>query len=987
MPYCPECSASVPEGAEDCPTCGAGLVDTPTTGDDEAGAPSMDVQLLHRQLSVALAPRYEILKLLGSGGMGAVFLAREPALKRLVAVKALSPSLAADPPARARFQREARSAASLSHPNIVRVYAVGQTRGKIPYIVMQYVEGATLTDWMKKKRRLPERDVRRIVGEVAAALASAHARDLVHRDVKPGNVLIEADSGRAFVADFGVSAALSPAGMQETKLTATGAIIGTPPYMSPEQAAGDPLTPKSDVYSLGVMAYELLTGALPFTATTTLGWATAHLRDTPEPITRKRSELAPHLAKLVQRCLAKAPKERPTASEVARALLPSLETEIRWPPPGLDGLLGRAHLLNRVLLITAAAGLMVLLAMAFTPDILEVHERWLSRFTVDPVAGGLAARARSVGQDPSQVSFFLWESALILGSAVFVVGLLYLAAVIQWLRRILRYRALGWSWKTLAQVAADHDGRSGALLAGGGEFGFLQNKERWQILRSRALMAGWVLAAELWVITVLGLWIIGAAIGLLGGASPSSLAGTTGLLVALIPAGVLLGVAEYHSLTERRLLGSLSVSVRRPARVTELEVEEWYRTAPGDLAGGPDPRTYPRGPRIHLAAVTTAIGLAALLAIGLAQIVLASAAAARFVQSVGPRAAELSATANLLAAQDPYTEMRRLLAPYMPLQAVRPDTTVRRLVRQLLDLDLREPLPPHPWVELDRLGPPPQDAALQHAVRLAYERNLPADVLVVLEQIASHPRVQAFHQLAHATKVDFVGALLDRPMSSYFTPGAIRPATMGGLLQAARLNSLAAIAELQVGSMERAVEQFGEAAAVAEHLLRSPLMAAGAYSILRWDVLPPLAALAEVQGRAEEARALASARDRLIAVRQNLPRAGIAGLAAEAPNMPQFARLVTQGPLPLGERVELLLDGWAGLCANPAEVITGPSAAREKRLLEIADSVGFEYARDLVLLARRPWVRSSNAPAILDWGPGGMTLRLLSCTWMERLAR
>ncbi|MBI2536070.1 MAG: protein kinase [Gemmatimonadetes bacterium] len=449
MPYCPECSASVPQGVETCPICGAALVDTPTTGDDYPAQPELDVKALEKQLSTALAPRYELLKLLGAGGMGAVFLAREAALKRLVAVKVLAPALAAYQPARVRFQREARAAAALSHPNVVRVYAVGETRGKLPYIIMQYVEGLALHDWLLQRGRVPERDARRIIGEVAAALAAAHARDLVHRDVKPANVLIETETGRAFVADFGVSAALSPAGRQETKLTSTGMIIGTPPYMSPEQAAGDAVTPKSDVYSLGILAYELLAGTLPFAANTAAGWAAAHLRDTPESVATKRSELTPQLARLVARCLAKATNDRPSAAEVARALLPSLETEIRWPPPGLGALFGRGAGFTRELLITAGAGVLVLLALAFTPHVLEVHDHWLSRFTLDPAAGAGLAQARP-SPDSSQVSFFVWQTALILGSAVFLLGVFYLAAVVYWLRRALRYRALGWSWLTLA---------------------------------------------------------------------------------------------------------------------------------------------------------------------------------------------------------------------------------------------------------------------------------------------------------------------------------------------------------------------------------------------------------------------------------------------------------------------------------------------------------------------------------------------------------
>jgi eukaryotic-like serine/threonine-protein kinase len=251
MPYCPECSSFVADPVERCPTCGASLASTPAAGQvsQPAARPATDTAQVARDLSAALGTAYEYLRLVGVGGMGAVFLYREVALKRLVAVKVMAPDLAADAGARTRFTREARSAAALSHPNVVRVYAVGETAGlALPYIVMQYVEGPSLAEWMEHHPRASERDGRRIIGEVAAGLAAAHARGLLHRDVKPGNVLLEAETGRAYVADFGVSAAVAAGSADTTgSLTATGHVVVTPIYMSPEQAAGEPLTPKSDV--------------------------------------------------------------------------------------------------------------------------------------------------------------------------------------------------------------------------------------------------------------------------------------------------------------------------------------------------------------------------------------------------------------------------------------------------------------------------------------------------------------------------------------------------------------------------------------------------------------------------------------------------------------------------------------------------------------------------------------------------------------------
>jgi len=261
---CQNCGIENIEDARFCKNCGQSLDGTLT---DSSG-------YLSDQLKAddyIIDGRFKILRKLGKGGMGEVFLAEDVKLTRQVAIKSIITSKLADPASKARFLREAQTASQLDHPNICTIYEIYE-EGNHEYIVMQYVQGTTLTHWIiDRARRASQRETRRIIGEVASALAAAHARDLVHRDVKPSNVLIETESGRAFVADFGVSAAISPRHADETKLTATGAVVGTPAYMSPEQASADRITPKSDVYSLGVVAYELLVGEAPFQATTAMG--------------------------------------------------------------------------------------------------------------------------------------------------------------------------------------------------------------------------------------------------------------------------------------------------------------------------------------------------------------------------------------------------------------------------------------------------------------------------------------------------------------------------------------------------------------------------------------------------------------------------------------------------------------------------------------------------------------------------------------------
>ena len=212
----------------------------------------------------ALTAQYEIDREIGRGGMGIVYRARDRRLKRIVAIKVLPPELAFRGEIRQRFLREAETAAQLSHPNIVPIYSVDEKDGLV-YFVMACVEGPTLAKRLHDEGRVPVGDARRILCEVADALAYAHARGVVHRDIKPDNILLDKDDGRAMVTDFGIARAIQEGA--DSRLTATGVAIGTPAYMSPEQAAGDrEIDGRSDLYALGVVGYQMLAGRLPFQA-------------------------------------------------------------------------------------------------------------------------------------------------------------------------------------------------------------------------------------------------------------------------------------------------------------------------------------------------------------------------------------------------------------------------------------------------------------------------------------------------------------------------------------------------------------------------------------------------------------------------------------------------------------------------------------------------------------------------------------------------
>src|SRR5213596_3680670 len=275
---------------------------------------------LATRLSQALGSSYTLEGEIGRGGMGVVFNARDERLKRQVAVKVLPPELAFREEIRLRFVREAETAARLSHPHIVPIHSVGESPDGLVYFVMAYVDGESLGAKLKRRGRLPPDEARRIMQETADALGAAHAVGIIHRDVKPDNILLEGSRGRVVVTDFGIAKALSSA--TGGTLTATGVAIGTPHFMSPEQAAGDrEIDGRSDIYSLGVVGYQMLVGELPFRAPTVPGILMKHIAEPAPMIMEKRADCPEDLAACVMRCLEKEPESRwPTADALRRAL-------------------------------------------------------------------------------------------------------------------------------------------------------------------------------------------------------------------------------------------------------------------------------------------------------------------------------------------------------------------------------------------------------------------------------------------------------------------------------------------------------------------------------------------------------------------------------------------------------------------------------------------------------------------------------------------
>jgi DNA-directed RNA polymerase subunit RPC12/RpoP len=259
---------------------------------------------------------YRILSVLGKGGMGIVYRAQDPQLQREVAIKMLLPSVAAEPESRQRFLREARATAAIENDHVVAIYQVGEERG-IPYLVMPFLKGETLEHWQQRHRPAPVADILRLGREIATGLAAAHARGLIHRDVKPSNIWLEAPSGRVKILDFGLARVVEETG----GLTQTGMVAGTPAFMAPEQARAEPLDQRCDLFSLGTVLYGLCTGVLPFQGRTTTAVLTALALDAPPPVAALNPTLPHELADLVMQLLAKKPAERPqSAREVINRL-------------------------------------------------------------------------------------------------------------------------------------------------------------------------------------------------------------------------------------------------------------------------------------------------------------------------------------------------------------------------------------------------------------------------------------------------------------------------------------------------------------------------------------------------------------------------------------------------------------------------------------------------------------------------------------------
>ena len=354
--------------------------------------------------------QYEIKAEVGRGGMATVYRGYQPSLNRAVAVKVLAGELARDPDFRQRFQREAHAVAQLAHPHILAVYDFGEdpATGAV-YLVTQFVDGGTLVGRMGGGP-MPPTETARIAAQIARALAFAHAAGVIHRDVKPGNVLMTSD-GHPLLSDFGIAKI-----MAETRMTRTGTSLGTPAYMSPEQAQGMPVDHRSDIYALGVMLYEMLAGVLPFQADTPVALLHQHVATPPPPLRERVPGIPRSLEKIVMRALAKNPDDRfATAGEFAD----TLEAEATGQRKRLGIRFGRKETPAPAPTVVPVGATNVAGPVPGTPPAAVVRPRTPPRLT-------RILKTQQVGRVASGMGRWFLRAALVVLAALLVAGIVLL---------------------------------------------------------------------------------------------------------------------------------------------------------------------------------------------------------------------------------------------------------------------------------------------------------------------------------------------------------------------------------------------------------------------------------------------------------------------------------------------------------------------------------------------------------------------------------
>lgn len=920
---CRSCGAVLNSRATRCAVCDAPIaVAAPVGVQISTGgltALPADELPIAAELGKALAPSIHIRKRIGRGGMGIVFVGRDESLKREVAIKVLTPDLAGDATTRARFIREAEAAAAVSHPNIVNIYHVGVLpNSEVPYFVMQYVDGPSMAE--AAGRMLPEARVRRVIGEVAAGLAAAHRRGVVHRDIKPGNIVIDGETGRALLLDFGIAAAAaSHPTRRSDRLTSEGSYVGTPVYMSPEIASGEQAIDKSDVYSLGVVAYELLTGRPPFTGNAIRVMA-AHVHDEPPDLHESRADLSPELVELVERALAKNPADRPTAQAIVDHLLPSNRHAIEWPPPGLAPL-RRASAQFRFALVSlavvSAAFLFAMYARPVPATSQAAGVRATQTFDLARSVRAVMPQADLTADDQLQEAEVIW------GAGAYATFLLLLLATsfvaVQTLptfRAMRMARRSGYPWSTVADVMSDMRRDGGDLLSGLGVYAFFGDRERHRLLRLRRFrLVGIGLAALVALVTMV-VWVSGGFAALTSDPTGRSIAPLWLIFIPLTILGACAVLAAQETLLRRRR--SHADEQWKGAHLVNQElVSAWVVSAGRRFEGSTGLSRFPV--EIVLAAVLMVVVSAAL--------IIANAALGVAIRTSAHRSQALSWVATVsdsnyarawrgrdqaLGRAVPAapgaqaldeTTMARFLATFIPAASA----TSTLLPRETGDSTLFVPAGGRvrPGDLLEALGRLP--AAPIRPNYFAEESPVRAEALATWRAVAQASVLPLFWPFREGSEI---------PEAVTVDAGALR--TMG----AENLREgLRAMTRRDFGVAERRAR---ENLAVARQLTRAAVAPFMYIAVITADAADVL----EHIGHARGDRALVAEAAALRAAGVYRPTTTSAGALFADPSYLPITRLVADTLLEPATRVQLAQLAAAGFCENPREVLFGPSLSR-----------------------------------------------------------
>ncbi len=947
---CPSCDASVPPDARFCPQCAA-----PVSGEGPAASAvgSPDPEAEHRReealeaaLRDVLAPQYQLVRRLGKGGMGSVYLARDPTLKRSVAVKVLSPELAGeDREARDRFRREAQAVAALSHPNVVPIHNVGELDDGTPYFVMQHVEGGNMAERVREEGPLGVDEAKRVLGEVASALAAAHAKGIVHRDVKPANILYDPDSGRVLVSDFGIAAVTAGSEFAgPTRLTRTGTVIGTPEFMSPEQLLGEEVTEKTDMYGLGLVAYELLTGEGAYDATTPQMLFAAHLKDVPRDLGEAREDVDPELRQIARACLAKDPEERPTADELVRRLRPETGPLLEWPPPGLEELQGKLPGTGALLLAGSVA---FVLPLAVT------------------VSHGVEGMVRTASFTQLALFFLGGVGALLLVAGA--VRLLLQA------RTAVRAVRLGYTWGTVSEVLADLRKDTGAVVAGSREYASLTPGERGRIRRGRLLGAGALLTAGVLLPIALGAYVLGAARGLV---SPGWLWPVTAGPAALLVAGAL----ALWSRERRAVRDARRAFRRRPglAESTFRLIPVWYENfrevSRGQPGGGGGRRS-----GLGWAVGTGVVGVLALSAFLLLPATIVAVAGGTVLERSVPRFGNTRAHVQRARVGRRYRfppdpSITPLEAGEQLLRLATVGGWERSVPYERLPPDLIRP----PWLSRpcreafgDELGDFGESTKEFFSKAVA---GFEEGELACLRNLEAHPGYEAFGRVARAPAADVLGARFNLPFPDDMAPHELPIPRYGQLRMGAYGRIGVAALRFHEGDPDAAERMLREVVSVGLLMTDgATLIEALVGAVMAGIGLDGLEALFDAVGRSEEARRLRSARDSVEAVisavdveRESLGVSG-EGRDPEAIRASIFTALRDTSQI-RGLRWEMVRQMGIFPCTNARELLFGPTEEL-RRAYDDARETLVRYPSEVELL-RAMEETLERLPRSVDPGPG-----------------